>query len=128
MLIFPPVASYIFYSNDGATSSICTLNDVTYGDPVQYGIADGKPCQNDEARSMRICEGKRGTKLTVYDNGDCKTSDDWAVLTINRNFHDCIKVDTFEDDAIYGPNNEIYVDYGTSGNLDGKISCLKFEL
>ena len=124
-------AYYIF--NKREREPFCELYNVVHGEAVKYEISNGKAggtsCANDDARSVTICEGKRGTKLTVYDDGECrKNADDWAEITINTNFLGCILVSTFEADAFYGDNNEIYANYGTSDNLNGKVSCLNFEL
>ena len=81
---------------------------------------------------MMICEGKRGTKLTVYDDGSCRSSqDDWTEVTVTTNFRGCVDVSTFENTRFYSNSdysNAVYAFYRTSGNLDGKISCMTFEL
>ena len=84
-------------------------------------------CKNDEARSMIICHAKKGTKITVYDDGylNANNNDDWTTITVKKDMtHDCSMIDTFQKDV---SNSFFNVDYKTNGNLDGKISSFSIS-
>ena len=81
-------------------------------------------CENDEARSMRVCGAKAGTRIRVYDDPYHRRNDDWTEILVKQDLIDnCETIDTFEEDKTYG---KIKVDYKTDtwkyGNLDGKVS------
>ena len=82
-------------------------------------------CENDEARSMRVCGAKAGTRIRVYDDPYHQRNDDWTEILVKQDLIDnCETIDTFEEDKTYGG---IKVDYKTKGNLDGKVSSFAVD-
>ena len=87
-------------------------------------------CNNDDARSMYICCARKGTTITVYDDGNLRSNeDDYAIITIKEDLNmmeqNCISINTFETNDC--GNVACEIEYPTSGNLDGKVSSFKVE-
>ena len=103
-------------------------------------------CENDEARSMKICYVPGSIKITVYDDGEnrgfwddkcsrfewffgCqheRVSDDFAVVSVWGDIHDdCLTIDTFEKSKTYGEKANVY--YVPHNGLDGKVSSFKVD-
>jgi len=86
--------------------------------------------KNDEARSVDVLSLPAGSTITVYDDKEGRWwKDDWAEITVKKNFLGWICVETFEKSGWYGPNQEIYVTYHkmtSKGNLDGKVSFVRY--
>ena len=82
-------------------------------------------CKNDEARSMKVCNAKRGMKIFVYDDGKNRFyKDDWAIIEVKKDMEGCETISHFEETKDYTFLN---VDYRTKGNLNGKISSFTIE-
>ena len=82
-------------------------------------------CKNDEARSMRICHARKGTLITVYDNGYLKTDDDWTTIEVKKDMgHACKTISTFEENL---SSSLFSVNYKPDGNLDGKVSSFSIS-
>lgn len=83
--------------------------------------------KNDEAKSMRFEGTPAGTVVKVYDNPNCDTGDDYAVITTLRDAVDSsITVWNFEDNDSDDPTGYRISYYREDGNLDGKVSCVQF--
>ena len=79
-------------------------------------------CQNDEAKSMKICYAREGTNITVYDDPKYREGkDDWTTIIVTRDMGSdkCETISDFETDEDY---EFLKVDYKTTGNLNGKVS------
>lgn len=72
-----------FEGNDGSQNVV--RRDL-FSNSNSYYIASNlkrESGQNDEIRSVVLEYVPKGTKLTVYDNPDGKTNDDWATLGVS---------------------------------------------
>lgn len=82
--------------------------------------------KNDEAKSMSFEDTPAGTVVKVYDNPNCDTGDDYAVITTLRDAVDStITVWNFEDNDSDDPTGYRISYYREDGNLDGKVSCVQ---
>ena len=88
-------------------------------------MKDTYGCNNDDARSMSICYGTKGTIITVFDNGNMKKDDDWATIEVEDTFSGCHNIGTFEKTHKVG---DVSVQYRTTGNLDGKVSSFEYRI
>lgn len=86
-------------------------------------------CKNDEAESMVLCNGKKNTKITVFDDGEFNKhrTDDWAIILVKKSFVGCVTIPTFEKSQHVGDDQQVYVGYATDGNLDAKVSSFKIR-
>lgn len=83
--------------------------------------------KNDEAKSMKFEGTPAGVVVKVYDNPNCDTGDDYAVITTLRSaVNNPITVWNFEDNDSDDPNGYQIRYYYQDGNLDGKVSCVQF--
>jgi len=83
--------------------------------------------KNDEAKSMKFEGTPAGTVVKVYDNPNCDTGDDYAVITTLRDaVASPITVWHFEDNSSDDPTGYFISYYREDGNLDGKVSCVQF--
>ncbi|HEX8541486.1 MAG TPA: hypothetical protein VF671_07275 [Pseudomonas sp.] len=83
-------------------------------------------CENDEAKSMSISGLKKGTRITVFDNGDGNRQDDYTVIDIKRNIgtHEDVVLGSFETNV---SNNDFQVVFARNNGLDGKVSRLEIS-
>ena len=69
---------FVFYEGNAATQSmLCNLADA----PATISLKN-HPCPNDEIRSVKLLNVKKGTVLRVFDNEDGKLEDDWAEVVV----------------------------------------------
>ena len=86
-------------------------------------MVDDLKCNNDDARSMTICRAIKGTQITVFDDGDLKTDDDYATITVDKDLKGCVNIGTFEKSTSYGDwSGMVKVNYHSVNGLDGKVS------
>ena len=114
-------ATIVFYEgNSGTQDIVCEL----VADQARtIDFTNTSSCDNDEVRSLKLVSMPAGARIRVYDNSSCSTSDDWTeirTLTAVARY----VVPTFEADSNDGV---VAIDYKTSGNLDGKVSCIIIE-
>ena len=82
-------------------------------------------CPNDDARSMKVCYAKQGTRIFVFDDGKNRfNKDDWAVIDVKKDMEGCETISHFEETKDY---TFLSVSYMTEGNLNGKISSFTIE-
>ena len=116
----PPNGEMKFYEgNDASQDRICTLST----EKSDYWHCKKHSGWNDEARSVKLCNVRPGTKIYVYDNPDGKTDDDWTEIRVKR-FSGEIIVGTFEKDR---NDDKVWVDYHKDNGLDGKVSYIKVK-
>ena len=85
-------------------------------------------CENDEARSMRVCYAKKGTKIFVYDDGKNRSyKDDWAEIDVKNNMESCETISHFEETRDYNFLHVSYKKETKKGNLNGKVSSFTIE-
>ena len=66
--------------NDGSQDEVCIIY---FHKNQQVNFKkDVISCENDEARSAIIEGAEFGTKITVFDNPDGKTDDDFTIITV----------------------------------------------
>lgn len=114
-----------WYSGNDGTKDVVRTDSFSGGDPgertfhlKQYGG------QNDEIRSAVMEYLPVGSVITVYDNPDGKTDDDWSVVTIKQ-YDDQITIPHFEQET----NSSKYkLEYHKKNGLNGKISCVKVNI
>lgn len=81
-------------------------------------------CENDEARSMSFSGLKKGTRITVFDNGDGNRHDDYTIIDIKRDIgvHEDIVLGSFETNV---SNNTYQAVFTRNNGLNGKVSRLE---
>ncbi|URL57459.1 hypothetical protein IM816_12545 [Luteibacter flocculans] len=111
-----------FYEGyNGSQDNFCsyTINTLPY-------FRQGKPCKNDEAKSLKYENVPAGSTVYVYDNPNCDQGDDWAVMSTIRFANPRIVVWNFEDND---PDDAYAIRYHRQdGNLDGKVSCVIIDI
>ena len=112
-----------FYEGKGATQDTFCAETIS---SLPYHVS-GRICKNDEAKSLKVEGLPAGTRIWVYDNPNCDTGDDWALITT-------LQRAGFEGNGspivayeFEGPNNDpsrVSIEYHyQDGNLNGKVSC-----
>ena len=125
-----PGAITFFEDNGLGGDTLCGLSPAA-GD-YRFEQPGARACENDEARSLLLYEVAGGTVIHVFDDGRCRTTDDHTTITVKRRQASGgvtvgvarYEIPSFErdfDDAF------VNVDYKTSGNLDGKVSCVRIQ-
>jgi hypothetical protein len=109
----------LYEGEDGLQTKVCDLVPNKSG---SVSFSKTKACDNDEAKSAILFNLKRGYQFSVYDSPDCKTDDDYALITINRDINSVI-VGSFENPV---NNSDISVFFHRKNGLNGKVSCIKF--
>ncbi|HVF58595.1 MAG TPA: RICIN domain-containing protein [Thermoanaerobaculia bacterium] len=123
-----PGAITFFEDNGLGGDTLCGLSPAA-GD-YRFEQPGARACENDEARSLLLYEVAGGTVIHVFDDGRCRTTDDHTTITVKQRLASGnvtvgvarYEIPSFErdfDDAF------VNVDYKTSGNLDGKVSCVR---
>ena len=105
---------FVFYEGNAATQSmLCNLADA----PATISLKN-HPCPNDEIRSVKLLNVKKGTVLRVFDNEDGKLEDDWAEVVVLRDaaVHVVSSFEATQDDGV------VAIHYSRNNGLDGKIS------
>ena len=114
--------------NDATQDRVCKIYLTVSGNIWKTFNKDsfrGAGCDNDEARSMQICNAQKDTEIWVYDDGNLRDyTDDYAQIKVLENIIDCLTINTFER-SIETPYVKVEYNYG--GNLDGKVSSMKYR-
>ena len=84
-------------------------------------------CQQDQAKSMRVCHAVQGTKITVYNNANMnENSGTHLDITVKLDLgSSCAIVPSFDDVAKDYEDNEYFIYYRRrvgNGKLNRKIS------
>ena len=135
-------AYFEFYEgNDGTNDLLCRvpLAAVQANKDKMTDKDGGINCQNDEARSMSLCNGIKDTIITVFDDNEMKYDEEhnfygpFAVITVIKSFGGCKTIPTFEKTQDVGEDNQVHVEYyeksfnNVRKELDGKVSSFKVE-
>ena len=107
-----------FEGNDGSQN---VVRRDSFSNSNSYYIASNlkrESGQNDEIRSVVLENLPKGTRLTVYDNPDGKTDDDWTTLVI-KEYKPKIVIRHFEETK---ETSDYRMDYHRKNGLNGKIS------
>ena len=105
-------------------------NDTIKADRDDF--VDQYKCENDEARSMFLCCIKKGTKISLYDDPNLRTDDDWVEITIEEEMTDqCLLIPSFQYTGTI--SSKLSMEYHTVSDkndinaLDGKVSSFLIE-
>lgn len=112
-----------FFEDNGVRGDrLCGLSPVT--GEYRFEQPGARACENDEARSLFLYEVAAGTEIEVFDDGRCRTNDDHTRITVKQRGIASYDLDSFER----GFEDELLrVERLTSGNLDGKVSCVRIR-
>eukprot|EP01084_Bolivina_argentea_P314552 544839_1 len=114
----------ILYEGDGASQSIvCTL--WLYDREINFKSSNNYGCENDETRSLRIMDARAGTKITLWDNPDGKTDDDFYVIDVLRDITSPQTVENYETNM---ETHYIRGRYIRDNGLNGKVSRIKITV
>jgi len=105
-----------FYEGNNATQNLVDFTDDRPGQNF-------RPKQNDETRSMRLVNVRKGCVISVFDHPKAKTSDDYTVIR-TKQFIDMYVLGTYEqsyEDAF------VAVSHKHKNGLDGKVSRIKVD-
>jgi hypothetical protein len=103
------------YEGNNATQTIVTsYEDNSYSGQV-------KP--NDEARSLKLNDVRVGCKITIYDDRNANTSDDYCIIEVKKQVHEYI-VGSFEKSI---DDDTVKVTFVRNNGLDGKVSYIKIQ-
>jgi hypothetical protein len=118
-------AEALFYSNNDCPSeSGAYLGMVSTSTSASWDLKDSNPpVKNDQARSVTLENVSKGTVITVYDDPNGSTSDDYAVITATANI-DSACISTFEQSVTTSTYTMTY--YKDNG-LDGKVSRIQVQ-
>lgn len=110
----------VFYEGNGGDQEIVHV--------VSDGASfDGRPDQNDEARSVVLHNVRAGTVITVWDSGDKKQSkrekDDYTTIEVKESAQE-YTVRTFERTYT---DDTVNVTYTRRNGLDGKVSYINVD-
>jgi hypothetical protein len=112
-----------FYEgNDATQKMLCTVS-TTSDKTCKLKEDDDCGCDNDEARSAELSWVKPGTTITVYDDPDGGTGDDWTEIKVKRLFK-YETIGTFEGSY---ENDYVKVTFHHHNGLDGKVSRIVIE-
>lgn len=90
-----------------------------------WNLKDTSGCHNDDARSMRIISGRKGTVITVYDSPGGSTDDDYTVIRLKQDIHQPNDLATFEKNI---SDATMDVKHHHRNGLDGKVSAIRVQL
>ncbi|EJM55367.1 fibronectin type III domain-containing protein [Pseudomonas sp. GM48] len=117
---------FYFYEGsnaDPARDAVCVLptgQDQTLKLPTQG-------CENDEIQSLALRGIAKGTRLTVYDNGDGNQQDDYSIIdvTLDIPLNAKLVIGSFEQTS----NSNLWysIRHIHNNGLNGKISRIKIE-
>ena len=89
-----------------------------------------KYCENNEARSMKICNAKRGTLIAIFDHRHFKIDDDYLIIRVFEDIlGNCVTINNLEQNLSIGGYVETEYHPGPWYNkgLNGKVSAITVE-
>lgn len=116
-----------FFEDNGVRGdALCGLPPAT--GEFRFEQLGARACENDEARSLLLYEVAAGTEIEVFDDPQCRTIDDHTRVTVKRRGN-ALGVAKYELGSFErGFEDEfLKVERLTSGNLDGKVSCVRIR-
>ncbi|HYH95032.1 reprolysin-like metallopeptidase [Hyalangium sp.] len=106
-----------FYEgHDGTQNKVCDLS----ADTQLVRFQSHPSCDNDEARSIVLSMVEAGTTIEVYNDPDCRDTDDWARYTIKRTVFRAT-IPHFEEPV---DTDDILAELHIDDQLNGKVSCV----
>ena len=83
-------------------------------------------CQNDEAKSVVICNARKGTNILFYSGSyRFSTSELFTRIVAYKNMEGCLTVPKFDTTAWLGENEELDVFGVHATNLGGDVSSFQ---
>lgn len=118
------MARIIWFEGSNGTQNVVREDpiDTTQESRIELNLKNHKG-DNDEIRSAVLEDVPINTKITVYDNPDGKTNDDWAFVTVKK-YKKRIQINDFEQSV---DNPDYRLEYHRKNGLNGKISRIKIE-
>ena len=124
--LFTDVLPYFeFYEGkDGTQDKLCRVYFTKAMRVNKDKMRKTYDCDNDEAKSIKICNAKKGTKIAVFDDPNYRASkDDWSEVTVTKDMgNKCSTIKEFEFSGYSADDGILKIDYKTTGNLNGKVS------
>lgn len=115
-------AVILLEGNGGKNRVSCTIGLTRSG---FWNIKKEPNCHNDDARSVNLMSAKKGTVITIYDDPDGSTGDDYTRIRIKQDLDKVWNVYTLQES---GENEYIAVEHHHKDGLDGKVSAVRVEL
>ncbi|ATB30016.1 hypothetical protein MEBOL_003471 [Melittangium boletus DSM 14713] len=119
---FPDSAIVLYEGGSASQNIVCTL-PLTSSTFVNFKN-DGYGCDNDEARSAKILEAKAGTTITVYDDPNGGTGDDYTSIRVKKNIQSPRVVGSFESSF---SDEYLEVTFKRKNGLNGKVSSARIS-
>jgi hypothetical protein len=118
-------AQVVFYEGNNASQNIVCTVPLNKSHHFKMGSGNNSyGCDNDEIRSAIIVQAGTGTVFSVTGHPEGTFSQGRAAVTVKRAINVPVKVGSFNSSF---ENDDIKVEVGHGGNLDGKISYAYFN-
>ncbi|EMQ2878856.1 hypothetical protein V9N52_004196 [Vibrio navarrensis] len=112
-----------FYEGKYATQDlVCSI--VAKNETINFK-KDTYNCENDEASSLVLSQIPFGTVITIYDDPNSSTNDDYTVITVEEDIVENYTVGDFEMNDF---NGNVSVEYFRKNGLKGKVSSVKIQM
>ena len=120
---------FIFYEGNNATQDVVCGVVGSFTHNVNM-MDNNIGCENDEARSVLISNVNARTKLTVYDNPDSSTSDDFCEIYIKKDIGKYYEENEYIINSFEANINDefVLVNCFRNNGLDGKVSNIDILL
>jgi len=106
-----------FYEGNGASQSVVQ----TVTDKAGQNF---KPTENDEIRSAKLTDVRKGAKIRVFDSTKGSTDDDHCTITVKKPHGHGYVVESFESSY---EDDYVKVVYAERNGLDGKVSRIRID-
>lgn len=118
------MGQFAFFEGNGGTQDKLG-NDVSDAPGQSYNLKQPNPTDipNDEARSVVLYNVRAGAVLSVYDNPNGDTDDDWCEIVVKRQ----VQQETVDSFEITYENENLRVTYHRKNGLDGKVSHISVQ-
>jgi hypothetical protein len=120
--MFADAAVVLYEGNNASQNIVCTL-PLTTSQLVKFK-SDSYGCDNDEARSAKIVIAKAGTTLTVYDDPNGGTGDDYTTIYVKQDILQPRVIGTFQSSF---EDSFLKVTFKNHNGLDGKVSSARIQ-
>jgi hypothetical protein len=118
------MGNFAFYEGYGGSQNKLG-NDVSDAAGQSYNLTKPNPTHipNDEARSVVLYNVRVGAVLSVYDNAEGKTDDDWCEIVVKR----LVQQETVASFEETYENENVRVTYHRQNGLNGKVSHISVQ-
>ena len=123
----------LFASDTAGTEFLCKFEYLKDEDFDREDLRERFYCENDEARSMRICNARQGDVITVFDDPYFAKDDDFLTIHVLTDMLDnCVSISNFENNRRIHPSQFVETEYHEPGwfsrGLNGDVSAISIEL